>query len=71
MPSRTLINQVFTRLATDAGADSGIVDPAHINGKILAGLDRSTEAYELARALLTGEDDFGMNFIMAVREGRI
>ena len=71
MPNRKLINHVFTLLAVEAGADSGIVDPAHINGEILAATDKSTEAFELGRALLTGEDEFGMNFITAVREGRI
>lgn len=71
MPGRKLINQVFTRLCVEAGADSGIVDPLHINASILAGLDTSAEKYALARDLLLGEDEFGMNFITASREGRI
>ena len=70
MPARKLINQVFTWLAVQAGADSGIVDPAHINGRILAALDQTTEAFQLAQALLTGQDEYGINFITASREGK-
>lgn len=71
MPNRKLINQVFAWLAVEAGADGGIVDPSQINGKILASLDPQTEAFRLARDLLLGQDEFGMNFIAASREGRI
>lgn len=71
LPNRNLINVVFTWLAVDAGADSGIVDPAHINGKILAEVDPSSEGFRLARALLMNEDAFGEAFIAASREGRI
>jgi cobalamin-dependent methionine synthase I len=71
MPNRKLINQVFTWLAVQAGADGGIVDPAQINVKILRGMDPETEAFRLAKALLMGEDEFGMHFITAVREKTI
>ena len=71
MPSRKLINQVFTWMALEAGADSGIVDPLQINGRVLAGLDKASEPFKLARALLTGEDLFGGEFITAHREGRL
>ncbi|AKJ65658.1 dihydropteroate synthase [Kiritimatiella glycovorans] len=71
LPKRKLINTVFTQLCVDAGADGGIVDPAHINSGALAALDRENRAYALARDLLTGKDDFGMNFITAAREGEI
>lgn len=71
MPCRKLINQVFAALAVEAGGDGGIVDPAQINADILRALDTSGEPYRLARALLTGEDEFGMNFIAASREKRI
>ena len=69
MPHRNLINRVFMYLAIEAGADGGIVDPLHINVDILEAMDTSTEAFALTRALLQGEDEFGMNFIMASREG--
>jgi 5-methyltetrahydrofolate--homocysteine methyltransferase len=71
MPARKLINQVFTWLAVEAGADSGIVDPMQINQKILESLDTNAEPFKLARALLNGEDDFGVEFISAHREGKL
>jgi cobalamin-dependent methionine synthase I len=71
MPNRKLINQVFTYMAVEAGADGGIVDPLQINVKVLNTLDPKSEGFQLARALLMGEDEFGMNFITASREGKI
>lgn len=71
MPNRKLINQVFSCLAVDAGVDGGIVDPLQINMEILNSMDRESEAFKLARALLLGEDEFGMNYISAYRGGKI
>jgi len=71
MPNRKLINQVFSRLAVEAGGDGGIVDPHQINIDILKSMDTRTEAFGLARALLMGKDQFGMDFIAASREGKI
>lgn len=71
MPNRKLINQVFADLAVQNGADSGIVDPLQINGRILAALDRTTESYRLAQALLSGQDEFGGEYLIAHREGRL
>ncbi len=71
MPARKLINQVFAYLAVEAGGDGGIVDPLQINAKILQGLDTNAEPFQLAKALLLGTDDFGMNFIAAHREGKL
>jgi len=71
MPKRKHINQAFSWLAVEAGADGGIVDPSQINADILSALDTSTQWFQLARALLLGEDDYGMNYITACREGTI
>jgi len=71
MPNRKLINQVFTWLAVEAGADSGILDPLQMNSRILSAVDTTTEPFGLAKALLTGEDLFGEAYIMAHREGRL
>lgn len=71
MPGRKLINQVFTYMAVARGADGGIVDPMQINAGILSKLDPDAENVKLAKALLTGEDDFGMNYIAASREGKL
>jgi hypothetical protein len=71
MPNRKLINQVFSWLAVEAGADSGIVDPLQINSKLLSEVDTASEPFKLAKALLTGEDMFGADYITAHREGRL
>lgn len=71
MPCRKLINQVFAWLVVEAGGDGGIVDPLQINADLLRALDTAGEPFKLAKALLTGEDEFGMNFITAHREKRI
>lgn len=71
MPNRKLINQVYTRLAVEAGADGGIVDPMQINIGILNGLDTESEPFALTKALLLGKDDFGMDYITASRDGRL
>jgi 5-methyltetrahydrofolate--homocysteine methyltransferase len=71
MPARKLINQVFTWMVTEAGGDSGILDPLQMNAKILAAVDTKSEPFTLAKALLTGEDMFGVDFITAHREGKL
>ncbi|MCK5849480.1 MAG: dihydropteroate synthase [Kiritimatiellae bacterium] len=71
MPCRKLINQVFTWLAVEAGADGGIVDPLQISIDTLNTMDLNSDKFKLAKALLLGEDDFGMNFITASREGKL
>lgn len=68
MPNRKLINQVFSWLAVQAGADGGIVDPMQINGKIIAGMNQSDPQFKLAEDLLLGKDEYGMNFIDASRK---
>jgi len=71
MPNRKLINQVFSWLAVEAGADGGIVDPMQINAGVLSKMDPEAEGFKLARALLLGEDEFGAEYIAASRAGRI
>jgi hypothetical protein len=71
MPNRKLINQTYTYLAVEAGADGGIVDPLQINVGVLNGLDTESEAFALTKALLLGQDDFGMEYITASRDGRL
>ena len=67
LPCRKLINDVFTVLAIEAGADSGIVDPvANDLGRVFT-LDRSSDAWEHARALLVGEDPDCMMYLMGFR----
>jgi hypothetical protein len=42
-----------------------------MNAKILSAVDTTTEPFKLAKALLTGEDLFGVEFITAHREGKL
>lgn len=70
MPKRNIINQVFAKLCLDAGCDGGIVDPKQINDGILAGIDYSDRFYGLAKELLLGKDEYGMNYISAFRENK-
>jgi 5-methyltetrahydrofolate corrinoid/iron sulfur protein methyltransferase len=70
LPARRLISDVFLDLCVAAGLDSGIIDPvADVSSALNP--DRDSEGYTLARAMLTGEDAFGMAFITAFREGRL
>lgn len=69
LPKRPLINTVFSYVCAKEGMDGGIVDPKHINRKIINSMDTSTEAYKLAEDLVLGKDDWGMNYITASRDG--
>lgn len=71
LPNRKLINQVFTHICAKAGLDGGIVDPRQINAKVLNNMDESSEQYALAKDLVLGNDEFGMNYITASREGKL
>jgi len=68
LPRRPIINQVFAKLCRDAGCDGGIVDPTQINDRSLASLKLEEGLPALARDLLLGNDEFGMNWIAASRE---
>lgn len=71
MPNRKLLGQVFTRLFVESGGDGGIVDPFQVNVDALNAMDTNSESFRIAKAVLTGEDDFGMNYITACRAGTI
>ena len=71
MPNRKLINQVFTYLCVKRGLDGGIVDPIQINQDTLDALDPNSERFQLTEAFLTGQDHYGMNYISAVRGGKL
>lgn len=67
-PRRAVINQVFAGLCRDAGCDGGIVDPMQINDAVLDSIDYNEERFRLARDLLEGRDEFGMEYITAMRK---
>ncbi|MFO7821054.1 MAG: dihydropteroate synthase [Lentisphaeria bacterium] len=71
MPRRKLLNLTFIRLCADAGTDGGIIDPCLTPPAAAAEMDTDSEASKLAKAVLTGEDMFGMEYITAHREGRL
>ncbi len=71
MPNRKLLNMVFVWLCVEAGADGGIIDPTSMSVADLAAQDAQSEPFRLARAVLTGEDMFGVEYIAAHRDGRI
>lgn len=71
LPKRPLINQIFAFLCQQQGCDGGIVDPLQINDRVFAKLDQNSEAFRLTKELLLGQDEFGMNYISASREGTV
>jgi len=71
LPVRTLINDVFVDLVVEAGADSGIVDPVASDLKRVFAQDREARPYRLAADLLTGVDQYGMEFLAAYRKGEL
>ena len=63
------MNDVFIDMAVDAGVDSGIVDPVGSDAARVFSRDRSSHAYRLGAALLSGEDPYGIEFLSAFRAG--
>lgn len=71
MPARKLLNLAFMHLCAEVGTDGGIIDPAATPLSAIAELDPESEPFKLAKAVLTGDDMFGMEYIGAYREGRL
>ena len=71
LPKRRLINDTFIYLALDAGIDSGIIDPIQTKLGSVLEMDTDSEPAKLALDMLTGHDDFCVNFITAFRDGRL
>jgi 5-methyltetrahydrofolate--homocysteine methyltransferase len=71
LPLRKLLNDVFIDLAAQAGTDSGIIDPVASDPARIFAQDRSARPYEMAAALLTGVDAYGMEFLTAYRAGEL
>jgi len=61
LPARTLVNKTFLVAAIARGLDSAILDPT---GKQLFGALK-------AALMISGQDEFCMQYIMAFREGRV
>jgi 5-methyltetrahydrofolate--homocysteine methyltransferase len=69
IPARKLINEAFLRLAIDAGADSGIIDPVSTEIEKVRAIDLDAGAYALARDAITGADPGCRLFLKAYRAG--
>jgi 5-methyltetrahydrofolate--homocysteine methyltransferase len=69
IPARKLINEAFLRLAIDAGADSGIIDPVSTDIDKVRAIDLDSGAYALARDAITGADPGCRLFLKAYRAG--
>ena len=64
---RRLVNNVFLILATEAGIDSGIIDPATARVDHVLAMDRQSRSYQIAADLLLGRDTNCRNFLRAYR----
>ena len=67
VPGRRLLNEAFLRLAIEAGADSGIVDPVTTDPEAVLALDLSSGPHALARDALLGVDENCRAFLRAYR----
>lgn len=71
LPKRALVNETFVKLAVEAGADSGIIDPIQVKVDRALNLDMGSQKVQYAVDLLEGRDDFAMNYITAYRSGEL
>ena len=71
LPKRALLNLAFVRLAIQAGADSGIIDPVQVRIPRAMSMDMETVAASAAMELLQGRDEYAMNYIAAYRAGEL
>lgn len=71
MPNRKLLNMVFCHLFAGVGGNGGIIDPVQMPVSGVADLDTAAAPYQLAKDVLEGTDQFGMEYIAASRDGRI
>lgn len=71
LPCRRLINDVFLRLAVEAGANSAILDPVVSPLKEVFALDREATPYRLAEDMLLGRDRMCKTFLRAYRKGEL
>lgn len=71
LPSRQLLNDVFIVLATEAGADSGIIDPVSSHLDRVFSLDRQSRSFQLAQDVLLGKDRNCKTFLRAYRKGEL
>ena len=69
IPGRRLLNDAFLRLAIEAGADSGIIDPVTTDLDRVMAIDLDSGGYALARDAILGIDESCRAFLKAYRAG--
>lgn len=69
IPGRRLLNDAFLRLAIEAGADSGIIDPVSTDLDEVMTIDLSSGAHAMARDAILGIDADCRAFLRAYRAG--
>ena len=68
LPRRKLLNDAFIRLSMEAGCDSVMIDPLMNPLQEISNPPANQEEYELAAAVMTAEDEYGLKFLSYVRE---
>jgi 5-methyltetrahydrofolate--homocysteine methyltransferase len=71
LPNRRLLNDTFVALAIDAGVDSGILDPLAIQVDRVRCVDRSSQRFRLAAAVVLGRDAYATAYLAAHRAGAL
>jgi 5-methyltetrahydrofolate--homocysteine methyltransferase len=69
IPGRRLLNDAFLRMAIEAGADSGIIDPVTTDLDHVMAIDLDSGAYAMARDAILGVDESCRAFLKAYRAG--
>jgi 5-methyltetrahydrofolate--homocysteine methyltransferase len=67
LPRRKLLNDAFIRLSMAAGCDSVMIDPLMNPLSEIQAPPVSEDEYQLAAAVMTAEDEFGLKFLKYVR----
>ncbi|MBN18369.1 MAG: hypothetical protein CL758_02660 [Chloroflexi bacterium] len=71
MPMRKLINQAFIYLGLESGINAGLLDPIQIKLNEIQDIDINSKKFILAINMLTGKDEFCMNYLKAYRDGEL
>lgn len=71
MPMRKLINQAFIYLGLESGINSGIIDPLQVKLNEIINIDINSKKFGLTIDMLTGKDEFCMNYLKAYRNGEL
>jgi len=71
LPMRKLINDTFIRLSIESGVDSAILNPVESDLRRIFDLDMESERVQTSIKMLTGQDEYCMDFLAKYREGSL